>query len=519
MSLRLCLGILLAWGIAQVSPVYGQGGIPPASPAPFAQTPYAQAAFPAPSYSPPTAPPAGPSLTPPLAPTAPGAASLPQGERQIVAGVEIIGNGTTKEHEVQRHLHTRKDREFDPQEVQGDVRRLISTGLFRDVRTFTRNTAQGVIVTYELSERPRVEYVRHLGNRGLSEKALIKEHGIKKGAALSAFDVEEGRRKMEEHYHREGYPHAQVSVLEGDRAGDKGVVYVINEGQLERIAAVSFEGNQLASDAQLRTKIESKPGYFWYFFGGKVDREKIDRDVETLTAYYRSLGYFRARIGRDLTFDDAGKWITLKFIIDEGPRYQVRNVSIEGMAKFRQDPVLAALDTKPGKPFNQAEMNRDVSTLIDLYGSQGHVFADIQAEPRFLEEPGQLDLVYRVKEGDAFRVGDINIKVAGEFPHTRDTVIINRLSMRPGDILDSRKLRDSERRLKSSQLFETNPQQGEPPRIVVKPPELDNLRGVAGATPASPTIRGQSPETAPESRAFAVPQPPRSYYYPQPRTN
>ena len=42
----------------------------------------------------------------------------------------------------------------------------------------------------------------------------------------------------------------------------------------------------------LKTKIQSKPGYFWYFFGGKVDRAKIDGDVQTLTAYYRVAGLF-----------------------------------------------------------------------------------------------------------------------------------------------------------------------------------------------------------------------------------
>ena len=66
------------------------------------------------------------------------------------------------------------------------------------------------------------------------------------------------------------------------------------------------------------------------------------------------------------------------------------------------------------------------NALRDAYGGQGHIFANIKASPRFQEEPGQLDLVYQIEEGDMFRVGKINIHVAGESPHTRrDVVLMN----------------------------------------------------------------------------------------------
>lgn len=463
----------------------------------------------APAVPPQAAAPVQPGEVLPLEPLAP---PTPQPTtRQIVAEVRVTGNTVTKDYQIQQHIHTRRDREFDPETVQADVRRLVSTGLFRDVRTYTRETPAGMVVTYELFERPRVQYVRHLGNRAMSEKKLSKEHGIRVGDAINAYTTEEGRRKIQELYHRGGLPNTEVTVLEGDKVGDKGVVYLIDEGQIERVAKVEFEGNTIVSDERLKTQIESKPGFLWYFFGGKVDRQKIDADIEKLTAYYRSLGYFRARIGRELAFDDSGKWLTLKFVIDEGPRYVIRSVSIEGNTKFASEPLVEFLEMKAGAYFDQADMNKDINTLIDLYGSQGHVFADVQADPRFLEEPGQLDLVYRIKEGDVFTVGDVNVKIAGEFPHTRDTVVLNRLDLRPGDIIDARKMRDAERRLRASQLFNTNPQEGEMPQVAVRPPDLNAIGNLA--------VRGQSPDvseprpapaiqTRPLPPAYAAPMPP-----------
>ena len=460
-----------------------------------------------------------PRMTPPAAnpndlnrllnPNGPPPDGKPQEQPQLVVDVQILGIDGQREHTVQKYLHTRRDREFDPELVQSDVRRLVSSGLFRDVRTYTKPAANGVIVIYEIFERPRIKYIKHIGNRGFAEKKLAKEHALKVGDPLNAYNAEEGRRKIEELYHKQGFPKAQVSIMEGDKPTDKGLVYFINEGNLERIEAVSFRGNTVASDSRLKTQIESKPGWMYYFFGGKVDRAKLDADVEKLTSYYRRLGYFRARVAREIELDESGKWITLTFVIDEGPRYVVRSVKIEGVEKFPEQPLLGFMDIKSGEYFHQDKMNKDINTLTDLYGSKGYVFADVQADPRFLEEPGQLDLVYRVKEGEVFYVGDINVHVGGEFPHTRDAVVLVRSGLVPGDLADMRKIRDWERRLKSSQLFETNPQQGEAPRVALGTPQIGGATTIAKGNNNSgsqPTIRGQSPEYGEPHRAARVPQ-------------
>ena len=434
----------------------------------------------------------------------PGAPPVRPGE--LVVDVIIDGNRATKDYDVQKYIHTRKDREFDPEVINGDVRRLVTSGLFRDVKTSWRQAEGGVVVIFHVEERPRIGQIKFLGNRGLSDKKLGKEIGLKVGEALNGYTAEESRRKLEELYRKEGYPQATVSLMEGDKPGDRDLVFLINEGQLQRIWWVTFDGNTIP-EARLETQIQSKAGIGWYLFGGKVDRSKIEADKEKLTAYYRSLGYFRARISAWPDTDEAGKWVTLRFVIDEGPRYKVRSVAVEGNKKFAAEPLLNFLAVKSGNYFNQAEMNKDLNTITDLYGSQGHVFADVQADPRFLEEPGQLDLVYRIKEGDVFKVSEVNVHVAGEFPHTRNTVVLTRLSLLPGDIINSVKVHESERRLKAAQVFETNPAEGDAPRIVIKPPDAMSL---------GPTVRGQEPD-APSRTSPSVPVPPQPPSPYQPR--
>ena len=417
----------------------------------------------------------------------------PSGSGIRVADVQIMGNQTVSRSKIESFLKTRTGRVYDPIVLETDAAALQASGLFRDVHTYTREMPTGIAVTFEVFERATIREVRVVGNRGLSDKAIKKQTGLEKGDAIDLYKVQEGRRKIEEFYLSKGYAKPMVTILEGDRLNDRDVVYAVHEGPQQRIWDTSFVGNTIATDGRLLTQVQSKPGPIKYFFGGEVDSKKIQEDEQRLEAYYNSLGFFRVRVGHDLQFNGSGEWAYLTFFIDEGPRYKVRNVSVVGNSIYTNEQLLGQLQLERDQYFNQAEMLADENTLRDLYGGQGYVYADIVAKPRFLLESGQLDVVYDIREGEQWRVGRINIHIGGEYSHTRHNVVRNRISLQPGDIIDMRKLRDSERRLKASQLFLSEPARGIEPRVVVRPPEVGSIQSLASRTS---NYRGQSPDGA-----------------------
>ena len=122
-----------------------------------------------------------------------------------------------------------------------------------------------------------------------------------------------------------------------------------------------FVGNTIASDDRLRTQISTSRPFLW-LFGGEFDRKKLDEDVEKLTAYYRGLGFFRARIGREIEFNEKQNWVTITFVIDEGPRYKIRNVSVIGNTKYTNDELLADLKLKQRRVLQPGEDDRRPAT-------------------------------------------------------------------------------------------------------------------------------------------------------------
>ncbi len=401
-----------------------------------------------------------------------------------VVEVKITGNNYLATHQLLRNIRTRQGRYFDPDQLQQDVDRLWRMPEIRRINgPYINRTNDGVVITIDVVERNQMVKVEFIGNRGITDRALKKETGLEDGAPLDSHQIRMAKTRIEEYYREKGYPKTQVEIMEGTEDDDQKVVFMIHEDQKQRVWKVEFEGNEFATDARLKNFIESKPGIL-KVIGGLAKRTEVEQDVKRLDVYYKRFGFFNVRIGREISESNDGRWLTLRFIIDEGPRYKVRNVAFIGNQVFKSEDLMKLVELKPDgemPDFNVGKMNEDVVSLRDLYGSQGFVHAQVNAEPRFLEEPGMLDLVYKVSEGKQFRVGRINVHIEGDYGITKREVALNRLSLRPGDLIDAREIRNSERRLGTARIFAggdpSSPGAG--PRIVVRPAELDEISRTA----------------------------------------
>lgn len=404
---------------------------------------------------------------------------------QIVKDVIITGNRSTPTHHLTRTIRTRPGRYFDPDKLQQDVNMLWRMPEIEKVKgPFLDKQADGITVRIEIVERSRLTTVAFVGNRGISDRALKKKTGLTDGSPMDVHEIRMAKTKIEELYRTKGFPRTQVEILDPEEGKENTVTFLIHEDQQQRVWKVDFEGNSIATEARLRTVVKSKPGIM-KVFGGLAQRDQIEQDVTRLTTYYRSLGYFNAQIGREISESNDGRWLTLRFIINEGPRYKIRSVRFIGNKMFQENDLKRLLTLLPGEDmpeFNSALMREDLKEVRDLYGSQGFVFADVNVETRFLEEPGQLDLVYKINEGKQYRVGQINIHYENGNSVTKSSVVRNRISLRPGDVIDMREIDRSKTKLSSSQIFATGGgPEGSAPSIVVKPRELRDIEAMVEA--------------------------------------
>ena len=440
-----------------------------------------------------------------------------------IADVRISGLEMTAQ-QFNKIVKTRIGAKFNQQRLEEDKRALLQTKQFIDVAVSTSwspDAPDQVVVNFDLTPRRMMRYVKVVGNRKISKHDILEELALRPGESrMDPYEVENGRLRIIEFYKSKDYGEPHVEILRGDHPEDVGVVYLIDEGLKQRVLSTKFVGNSVVSSARLHSLVSTKPGVF-YILGGAFTRERLDADVEKLLEYYRNLGYFDARIDREYEeskwFGGLGKdnaWVSVRYIIDEGPRYKIRNFTFNGNRVVSDAELEKELKVKKGSYYRFDEVEADRIALRYKYQDLGYVRADVTPNQIFTDEVGVVDIRYDINEDHRYRVSDVVVDYVGSESRTMTPVVLNMLDVKPGELLNGKKIRMSENTLRQSGYFNDKPTDGQLPEIAVVPDETKiyrlNKEGKAevvhdsakdknttekNARHVEETTRGQSPKT------------------------
>jgi len=395
----------------------------------------------------------------------------------VILSVTIEGNQSISESFILSQMQSREDRAFDKETFNRDISALYRTTLFRRVDPYFTSTPEGVHIRLIISEKPIIRSVSFLGNERLEEGSLKKHAGLTNGDPLDPITLNSAKSRLIELYQDKGMNQIDIQIRKGLQPYERDVEFIINEGPVERINSIRVIGNEAFGEDLLKARISSRDSRWGVtrFFGNKCSDTKLEQDREGLLGYYRSLGYFDARVDFHKAYNHEGDFVDVTFVVYEGNRYTINSVSIAGMQRYQPSDLMPYLHTKADEPFLQTNKLKDERLISDVFGAQGHIFCDIEGEVVY-QPNHRVDIVYHVKEGDVYRASDIRVHIDGDF--TKRHVVLQPLrNLRPGQIIDRRELEAGERRLRYSTIFNTDPTRGEVPRVTVKPPEdLDFVR-------------------------------------------
>ena len=399
-----------------------------------------------------------------------GIAQREKHDGKTILSVRVEGSQSISESFILSQMQSREDRPFDKETFNRDMSALYRSNLFRKIDSYIDETDEGVHLRLIVSERPIIKAVEFLGNERLNEGPLRKHSGLQKGDALDPISVNSARGRLIELYQDKGMNQVDIQVVKGLKPGEREVHFLINEGPVERLNSISFVGNEAFSSELLKARIKSRDSRYGItkYVGNICSDLKLSEDRDGLLGYYRSLGYFDAKVEFQKAYNETGEFVDATFVIYEGDRYSVSSISISGMERYTQDELLPHLKLKANDPFLLSKKLQDERLLLDVYGAQGHIFCEVEGEVIYQPEKRMVDIVYKVKEGDIYRSSDIRVHIDGDF--TKRHVVLQPLrNLRPGDTIDKRELDGGKRRLLYSTIFNTDPTRGEVPRIEVQP--------------------------------------------------
>lgn len=385
-------------------------------------------------------------------------ADAPEGAlpgRRIVKSVEVVVSGASVDaNRIRANMATREGLPFSDETVERDIKNLYATGLVESVDISTREVAGGVIVTVKVGGRGVVGDVAFVGNSAIDSKKLRGEVELKVGQSVDETKLFAGQNKIRELYANKGYADVSVSYASQampDKPGFVRVVYTITEGGRNIINAIRFEGVTALSAKQLRDKMKLHVKHFYNLWGkaGKLDNEVLQSDVRAIERAIQDQGYVYAKVVQVRREPVKADRVDLVFVVDQGKRYAVSDVALEGNTVFTKEELAPALVTAAGKAYSATAISDDEKMITDYYGSRG--YADAHVETSVLQSgPDTVKVVFRLAEGDKSIVRMINI--AGN-EKTKDRVIRREVTVAPGDEFNTVRIEKTRNRLKQMGYF------------------------------------------------------------------
>ncbi len=194
-------------------------------------------------------------------------------------------------------------------------------------------------------------------------------------------------------------------ALAPDGAFDDRVVltFPITPGDLWYLGSVSFVGNTVASEAELRKAFALPDGAIYR-------RKDIEGAVEKAQRVIRNLGYARASLRVDRRPDTTDHKVHLTLHAFEGDLYTLDRVDIHGNHRTKDAVVRRALRIHPGDRWNEDDVDRSKRGITNTGLFKSTPPAAPRLSPRFDDDrPGHVDLIVDLEEDSTgqfrFQVG------------------------------------------------------------------------------------------------------------------
>ena len=196
------------------------------------------------------------------------------------------------------------------------------------------------------------------------------------------------------------------------------------------VRAVQFVGNNNIKTDKLREKIDIAEG-------SVVAPGALAQNAEKIRIFYEDEGYYLARVEPRLD-RISDREVNVIFQIDEGDRFEVTDIQVEGNKGLTAKQIKEVLDTKELFVYfffgtlKRENLRRDMDRIRALYLDHGYL--DIRVDEPQVEvdrKARKLKIIIRLAEGPQYKVG--TVKVAGNRVFT-DEEILKHITTQSGGI-------------------------------------------------------------------------------------
>lgn len=393
-----------------------------------------------------------------------------EGELSRVASLSLGPDCGLPSDEIENRLRTKPGAVLDLDVLEEDLQTtrtaLRQAGFYRaQVKPpIIQEVGETVVVRIPVEAGPHLVF-RFAGNSSFSDEELRQQLGYDEEEQLDAPALEAGAVRLTDFLRARGFLEARIKVEELRLERGTVILFHVEEGRRYRLGAIRFSGTTVRPDEQLRKQIMEalEEEAVDDVARGRVEMDQLaasggtpvrrpartfqsldptasyheptwDRAITRILESYREDGYLEATYeGTQLTLDAGQGVVDVEIRLREGVQTRIRSVELEGYSALALEELTRELKVEAGAPLSFARVEQTRVALLERYARAGHAYARIEETEEFSEDRRSALVRFRVSEGPEVHIA--LVMVAGA-RRTREDVIRNTLTLRPGDLYE-----------------------------------------------------------------------------------
>ena len=371
----------------------------------------------------------------------------------LIASIAPAGNERIDSGAILRKITTKPGDFYDPARLRKDLKEVFSMGYFENVEIEATDTGKGKAITFRVIEKPVISRVFISGTDEIEEQDVRDAASIVPNTILNPTRLNEAVQRINELYKSKGYYNTKTTVDISYPSEEKAEVkFNIVEGDKIYIGKITFEGNTSFDDSDLEDIIETgeRDWLSWITETGVLKMSVLNQDAARIGAFYHNQGFIEAKVGEPIVKQQEDE-LFITFPIEEGPRFRVGTVAIEGDLIQSKEQLISLLTIRKEKYLNREVLRNDNLRLTDLYAEHGYAFAEVRPKVNKAPDSNRVDIVLDINQGPLVYFN--RVEILGN-TRTRDNVIRRDLTVKEGGIFDSKAIRNSTENLQRLGFFE-----------------------------------------------------------------
>ena len=372
------------------------------------------------------------------------------GKKDLVIGdIQLEGEIGLPKSEIYQNLKLRKGKRVNFAKLQEDLDRIR--------RLYRRNDYLGFTLSAKREEKDgRLNLIVHIDSGPkifLEYKGAAVPKKLKKdivdtwiGSSFGQLAREDIEQRIRVHFLERRY--YQVAVRSRERQGEKGeriLVFMISRAPRFDRPNIRYEGNRAISEKVITTHLEKSKLVNTAFY-------KPTEVVKSIEDLYIRQGYLRPKVRLPVVrFEPGERKAYIDLLLEEGTRFRVENIRVEGVHFFEENQILSEVGIQPGdiistERFNQAELK-----IQELYVQRGFNDVRVQSDVEIHPEKGKVDLIIDVEENPQGIIEEI--RITGNLL-TKEEIIRREMKFKVGDVINFLAINETRKRLYDLGVFE-----------------------------------------------------------------